>query len=224
MPWSSNATFLVTRRREAPTARPAHRHLQAPARRAPAVGLPTRACTAGRSRRTASARRWASASCRRRSARDGAARRGLAAVVRRRRPRAALLHDVRAAARPARPAAADRRVRPPRQQHRPQERPLLLGRGRPHLGDRPRAVLLRRLQAAHGHLGVRRRAHARAPVAAVRRARRPRAAGGRRRCSTTTRSRRCTSGPRWLAEHGGSPSTTPATATPGRLCERASVE
>ena len=61
----------------------------------------------------------------------------------------------------------DRRARRRRQQHRPQERPLP-ARRRPRVGDRQRAVLRPRLQAAHGDLGVRRRgARRRRQLAAV---------------------------------------------------------
>ena len=46
------------------------------------------------------------------------------------------------------------------QQHRPQERPLPARARRPHLRHRPRPVLPPGVQAAHGDLGVRRRAGA----------------------------------------------------------------
>ena len=119
MPWSSNATFLVNVGTRAAPRRSTSRSA-ASAR----CGTSSPACTAGRSRPTCSARRWASASCRRRCCATRPARRGLGAVVRRRRPPAALLHDPRAAPRAARPAARDGGARHPRQQHRPQERPL----------------------------------------------------------------------------------------------------
>ena len=67
------------------------------------------------------------------------------------------------------PAPAHLLLRPARQQHRPQERPLPARRRRPHLGDRQRRSLPRRVQAPHRHLGLRRRAASR-----------------RRRCSTTS--------------------------------------
>ena len=97
------------------------------------------------------------------------ARGGLAAVVRRRRPQPALLHDPRGARRPPRHPAWRRRVRPDRQQHRPQERSRADRHRRPRLGHRPRAVLRRRLQAAHRRVGVRRRDdHRRAGARAAR--------------------------------------------------------
>ena len=106
--------------------------------------------------------------------RDGPLGRGLAPAVRRGRLRAALLH----------PAGARRRYREDFQaicvfdlvanNTDRKSGHCLLGPRRPHLGHRQRAVLRRRVQAAHGALGLRRRADPRRPP-------------GRRRagCSTT---------------------------------------
>ena len=82
---------------------------------------------------------------------------------------------------------------------------VLIDARRPHLGHRPRAVLRRRLQAAHGRVGVRRRAGAR-PTASTRRGASPSVAARRSpRCSPTTRSRRCTSARGWIVEHPRAP-------------------
>ena len=86
----------------------------------------------------------------------------------------ALLLALRRTPRPPRSAAGDRRVRRHRQQHRPQERALPARdrqrrRRRPRVGDRQRAVLRGRGQAAHRDLGVRRRAAARRSCAGPRR-------------------------------------------------------
>ena len=89
-----------------------------------------------------------------------------------------------------RAAAGAVRVRPAGQQHRPQERALPARRGRPHLRHRQRVELPPGVQAAHGHLGVRRRAHPRSPArrrAPVHRRRRPRPA---RRAARPVRARR----------------------------------
>ena len=53
------------------------------------------------------------------------------------------------------------RLRPPRQQRRPQERPLPARPATADLRDRQRPLLPRRAEAAHGDLGVRRRAASR---------------------------------------------------------------
>ena len=77
---------------------------------------------------------------------------------------------------------------------------------RRRVGDRQRAVLRRRVQAAHGDLGVRRRADRRRPCSPpVAGSRRARAARHRRAVSPTTRSTRCSAGRRGCAEHGSCP-------------------
>ena len=143
------------------------------------------------------------------------ARRGVVPALHRGRLRAALLHAPRGAARSARAAPDDVRVRHRRQQHRPQERPRAARSRRPDLGSGSGPVLLRRLQAAHRHLGVRRRARAGGPAPRHRtpgddRPARPRGAarrrGGRRAAAPRA--------PRWCATRS-SRSTPAAAATPG---------
>ena len=93
--------------RPASTATTARGNLQAPARRAPAVGLPRRPLPARGRRLRAERGARAGTSCRSPSSARTAPRRGLAAAVRRRRLRAALLHPARNdATRPPRCSAA----------------------------------------------------------------------------------------------------------------------
>ena len=199
-----------SRRRRAP------RRLQARAGRAAAVGLPARALPARGRRLPRSRRRSAGGSCRRRSSREGPLGEGSFQLfvdadfeqhyftLLRGRP------DLHAA------LPAHLRLRPRRQQHRPQERPLPARARRPHLGHRQRAVLPRRVQAAHGDLGLRRRADARPRCWHDRAAWSsddPRSTWPS--CSTTTRPRRPATG-RALLRDPACRSTRPAAATPGR--------
>ena len=129
--------------------------------RASAVGLPVGPRTGGRWRRGTCRRRSAGASCRRRSsatARSAKARCSCFVDVDFEQHYFTLYEDredLHAVLR------THVRLRPPRQQHRSQERPLPPGPGRASVGHRPRALLLRRLQAAHGDLGIRGRTGAR---------------------------------------------------------------
>ena len=174
MPWSSNATFLVEACLDGRTARG---HLQAPRRRAPAVGLPRRPLPpGGRGLRA------------QRRARLG--RRAPHARPRRRAPTAigslqrfvdadfeqhyfTLLED-EAHPPPARAGCAVFDLVSNNTDRKGGH--CLLDARRPHLGHRQRPVVPRRVQAAHRDLGLRRRAHRR------RAARRPRRPPRRRAC------------------------------------------
>ena len=197
MPWASNATFLV---HLGDDGRPA-RHLQAGPRRAPAVGLRARPAPA-RGRRLPAQRgdghRRRAAD---RAARGRPARRGLAAVVRRRRPPRALLHDRRAATRPARPAAGaspcstSSPTTPTARAGTACSPATGCGRIDNGLCFAPDFKLRTVIWEFAGE------ALTPAQVAAVDGARRVRAARGRRADLARSRSRRCSGGRRWLAEH-----------------------
>ena len=130
-----------------------------------------------------------------------------------------LREDPRVAPRPGH----HRRLRRAGQQRRPQERPRALGRGAA-LGHRQRPVLPHRGEAAHRHLGLRRRAPARpAP-------RRRRAPGGRGPARRSVPTSSTPTRPRPSA--GGRPASSRRAAcrcptrtatgppTPGRWCDR----
>ena len=161
MPWSSNATFLVT----VHCGDAEQQAIYKPVRGERPLwdfepGLHRRELGAYRAQRAARPRRRAADRRPRRPV-----RRGVAAVVRRRRPHRALLHDLRAAGPTSTTSCARSRCSTHRQQHRPQER-ALPARRRPRVGDRQRAVLRGAVQAAHGDLGVRRRADRRGQLLA----------------------------------------------------------
>ena len=158
-------------------------------------GTSSPACTAARSPPTTSARRWASTSCRRRSCATGRSARARCsgsstptiASTTSRSTRSAPTCTTSCAAWPLFDLVANNTDR--KSGH------VLIDARRSHLGHRPRPVLRRRLQAAHGRLGVRRRADR---LGADRRRRAASPSGCRwrsPRCSTTTRSRRCRSAP-----------------------------
>ena len=169
--------------------------LQAPSRRTPAVGLPERASTSARSRPTGCPRRWASTSSRRpscagRTAREGSVQWFVDAdfqqhyfTMHEQLPEThAQLRSIAAFDLIANNTDRKSGPLPPRPR-------------RAHLGDRQRALLRRRLQAAHGDLGVRRRA-ARPRAHRARSSRsRTRCRSGSPRCSRTTKSKRSPSAP-----------------------------
>ena len=219
MPWSSNATYLV--RGALRRATSGAGDLQARARRAPAVGLPRRARPprGGRLRAVRGARLGPRAA-------DHPARTGRSAPAR-----------CSSSSTPTSSSTTSRSTRT-RSNH-DQLRAMcafdlvgnntdrksghcLLGARRPHLRHRPRPDVPPRVQAAHGDLGVRRRARPGAdssrpstswldealpePLAG---AARPVRAGRRARPS-----------PGAACGPAASRSTRPAAATPGRSCER----
>ena len=215
MRYSSNATFLVEAKIDGVEL---SRDLQAAARRTSAVGLPARArCASARSRRTSCPTRSAGTSCRSRScvtvrSANGAVQRFVD-------------HDPDEHYFTLRDEHEDRFrefavVRRARQQHRSQGRPLPARRGqRRDRRHRPRAHVPRGLEAAHRHLGLRRRA----PPGRRRRRRVPRRRRARRRarsasasapCSTPTSSTRSYRRAQVLLA-GGSRSPTTGTARPG---------
>ena len=110
-----------------------------------------------------------------------------------------------------------RRPRRRRQQHRSQEW-ALSARRRSRLGHRPRTVLRRRLQAAHGDLGVRRRGLTPRTCCALDGS--PEFRPSSLSCSTTTRSLPMQRRADWLAEHGVLPVDQSAAATRGRGVNR----
>src|SRR5205823_4848547 len=123
--------------------------------------------------------------------------------------RAALLHAAREARAP-RAAPADLPLRPRRQQRRPQERPLSARAGR-DLRRRQRPLLPRRAEAAHGHLGFRRRADSGRDAGgrpALRAREAAEGAGGAarsRRATGAARPRRCARKRRVLPRRHGRP-------------------
>ena len=144
------------------------------------------------------------------------ARRRLAAAVRRRRLRAALLHPLRGRGQP-RPAPRDVRLRPRRQQHRSQERPLPARPRRTDPRHRPRPDVPPRVQAADRDLGVRRRGRSRTICSRTStRWPTPSCPTRSRRCSTRSSVTPCGHAPGPSCEPGASRSTRPAGATPGR--------
>ena len=189
MPWSSNATFLVCLSRRL---RSAARDLQAAAGRAPALGLSARArCATARSRRARCRRRWAGRSCPTPCCATGRPGIGMMQRFVHHDPEEhyfTLLADAR------RRVPADGRVRHRDQQHRPQGRPLPARRRRRHLRHRPRRVVPRAVEGAHGHLGLRVRADpargVRRPAPARRASCAATSATGSRRCSTASSSTR----------------------------------
>ena len=193
MPWSSNRTFLVTCTLEGEEL---GRHLQARPRRAPAVGLPRRPSTGARSPPTPCREALGWDLVPETVVRDdgpfgdGSFQRFVAG-----RLLPAPLHPGRGPG-PPRPAAGDLRLRRRGQQRRPQERALPPRRGRRDLGHRQRPVLPSRAQAAHRHLGVRRRA---AAAGALRRA----AGAGRR--LRRRRGATCSARPRSAPPSAGAP-------------------
>ena len=97
--------------------------------------------------------------------------------------------------RPARSAARDRRARRPRQQHRPQERPLP-ARATIACGAIDNGLCFAAaVQAAHRHLGVRRRADRRRAAPSASPASSTACRSTSPRCSTTTRSMPCNIAP-----------------------------
>ena len=151
--------------------------------------------------------------------RDGPARHRDDATLRRARSRGALLHAARGA---RRRVPAHGRVRHRDQQHRSQGRSLPAGaRRRPHLRHRPRRLVPHAVEAAHGHLGVRRRVdparrvQRSAPLARRAAAAAPAASTCATR-STASSSTRCAPAPSTSSPPASSPTpTTTTTATPG---------
>ena len=189
MPWSLNATFLVTVR----CGDAEQQAIYKPVRGERPLwdfepGLHRRELAAYRAQRAARARRGAADGGPRRPV-----RRGVVAVVRRRRPHRALLHDPRAPTRPPRPAALDRRARPA-SPTTPTARAGTACSPATACGRSTTGCASRAVQAAHRDLGVRRRADRRGRARRASRARRRRCRWSWRRCSTTTRWRRCSTG------------------------------
>src|SRR5205807_3662098 len=174
------------------------RGVQARARRATALGLPARPVQAGGGgvRTRARARVGPGAA---HGAARGPPRGRVAPALRAGGLRAALLHAARGR-RASRAPRVHLRLRPRRQQRRPQERPLPARRGRRRLCDRQRPHLPRRAEAADRHLGVRRRADSRRPAprrAALPRRGAPRVpAGAPRACGAGGAARAGRGGPR----------------------------